>query len=218
MKILGTHRFHRVAMITVIVVFLHWIACVFTICLLHLPVALNWDMSLDDSCGNVTVIEISLTLAICSSTSGSFFFRSFESGNCMWCYPRNGGITVCFALGLILVYTWILQLWSNLYLSTTGMNLSRLVQTLKCLAHPDPPFCPLESLVLVMAEMIRVHYGTCVPTLGPLFFLRSKTSAYGRQWPGLPETISSKPIYLKNFRRNLGCSEGWQPVANKLTL
>jgi hypothetical protein len=99
--IFKTHRFHKVVIATAVVVFLYFVACVFTISLLCRPVQFNWDRSIAGTCGNVKAIEV---------FSGAFnmlvdLWVVFLPLPVIWklqmTLQKEWGITASFALGLM---------------------------------------------------------------------------------------------------------------------
>ncbi|KAF2463955.1 uncharacterized protein BDR25DRAFT_382817, partial [Lindgomyces ingoldianus] len=78
---------------------------------------------------------------------------------------KKWAITASFAVGL----------------RTAGVNLDRLIQTLKCPSHQDLSYCAMDSSILVIAEIAGGILVACVPTFRPLFFSNDNTSRWANR-------------------------------------
>lgn len=59
--------------------------------------------------------------------------------------------------------------FSNFIYRNAGINLARLIQTVKC-KETDFSYCVLASSILCAAEMSTGVIVSCIPTLGPVLF------------------------------------------------
>lgn len=79
---------------------------------------------------------------------------------------------------------------------TAGVNLARMITSIKCPVTPDFSYCGLNSAILITAEMSGGIIVACVPTFGAIFF--SKSASRSTNYPEqVPPTIGSEPIRLK---------------------
>lgn len=79
---------------------------------------------------------------------------------------------------------------------TAGINLARMITSIKCPATPDFSYCGLNSAILITAEMSGGVIVACVPTFGAIFFSKSTSRSTDYPRDG-PPTIGSEPIRLK---------------------
>lgn len=166
--------FYWVAMGTGTVVFLYWVATVFTIALLCRPISYNWDRSIHGVCGEVVLTEY----ASAGFNMGIDLWVVFLPLPMVWrlhmANRKKLGVTGTFALGII----------------TAGINLGRAIQTKVC-PSDDLTYCARDSSILVIAEMTAGILVACVPTFGSVLFRRKNDKSLPR-YDDAPPTIGSK--------------------------
>ncbi|PVH95577.1 hypothetical protein DM02DRAFT_537067, partial [Periconia macrospinosa] len=190
-ELFRTTIFYYFSLTTAVVVSLYWVACVLTICLLCRPVAFNWDMTLNGTCGDVWAIEI--------------FSSAFNLAIDLWVVFLP--LPVIWKLQLTPQKKWGVSATFACGLCTAAVNLGRLIQTFKCPANPDLTYCVHDSSILVMTEMAGGILVASAPTLGPLFFRGvSNRHDHYRDLQDAPRTFGSEPSRRKKTLR--GTLEG----------
>ncbi|KAB8294167.1 hypothetical protein EYC80_009607 [Monilinia laxa] len=177
--------FYWSAVSTATVVIAYYLACVVTILASCQPISLNWDKTITGTCVNLEAIAL--------------FSAAFNMALDIWvvCLPlpiiwdlnmarkRKIAVSATFALGLAIA----------------GLNLGRLIQTLRC-DQANFTYCVLPAYMIVVGEMSVGIMVACVPTFGPVFFpsrLKTNTRYQDRskEW--------SKPFSKNSGRSPLGC-------------
>ncbi|KAJ9295063.1 hypothetical protein DTO271G3_6233 [Paecilomyces variotii] len=173
-EIFQTTIFYWVALGTGTVVFLYWVASIFTIGLLCRPVAYNWDRTIPGVCGDVIKTEY----ASAGFNMAIDLWVVFLPLPIVWRMHMTSrkklGVTGAFALGVI----------------TAGINLGRAIQTRVC-PYDDLTYCALDSSILCVAEMTAGILVACVPTFGSVLSRRKKEKSLPR-YNDAPPTIGSK--------------------------
>ncbi|KAI7776261.1 hypothetical protein LA080_005548 [Diaporthe eres] len=159
---------------TAVVVFLYWVACLFTTSLLCQPVQSNWDISVPGKCGNVVAIEV--------------FSGAFNMVIDIWVVFLP--LPTVWKLQLSSQRKWTLTAAFSLGLCTAAVNLGRLIQTIQCRAEGDSTYCFLSSSILVQGEMCGGVLVATLPLLGPLW----KSRRRGTTKPSVPDgTPGARP-------------------------
>ncbi|KAK8068632.1 hypothetical protein PG996_007744 [Apiospora saccharicola] len=164
-------------MATGAIVSLYWVACILTILLLCRPIQLDWDQNLDGTCGDKRAIEK--------------FSSAFNMVLDLWVVFLP--LPMIWDLQLPKGKKWTVTVSFSFGLCTAGVNLARLVYTLRC--KDDFAFCTLINNIFIVSEMTSGILVATVPTLGVLRCGRRDTadSKAARPDKGLP----SRPRRIK---------------------
>ncbi|TGO47636.1 hypothetical protein BCON_0269g00020 [Botryotinia convoluta] len=152
-EIFAKPAFYWSAVSTGTVVIAYYVACVATILASCHPISFNWEKTITGTCVNLEAIAV--------------FSAAFNMTLDIWvvCLPlpiiwdlrmarkRKIAVSATFALGLAIA----------------GLNLGRLLQTLRC-DQANFTHCVLPAYMIVVGEMSVGIMVACVPTFGPVFF------------------------------------------------
>ncbi|KAI0397480.1 hypothetical protein F5Y17DRAFT_374007 [Xylariaceae sp. FL0594] len=166
MDIFRTKTFHIVATCTGVVVFGYWLACILTINLLCMPIAFNWDKSLNGRCGDFFALELFSSAFNLAIDIWVIVLPVATIWNLKLSTQKKLAVIASFALGLI----------------TASINLGRLIQTLIC-PLADATYCVSQSSFLIIGEISGGILVACVPTLGPLVFSHRRGKSTGPYTP-----------------------------------
>ncbi|KAI2616625.1 hypothetical protein GGR54DRAFT_609980 [Hypoxylon sp. NC1633] len=168
------------SIILIIIVVANEIQCIVVDLVLCRPIQASWDITLDRQCGNILTAEIaSAVISMIIDILVTFL-----------------PLPVIWQLQLSRQKKWALTGAFSIGTCVAGVNLGRLIWTLKC-PESDTTFCLLNSTIFILSEIALGLVVASVPTLGPIYH------GVGAKWAFI---TSSKPSerFQKNFLPSVG--------------